>query len=84
MLPAESSESNLTLSTALGVRSGWKPEVRTRSLRELSDCSTAAGTRARNIRCFREVPVFLQRAYFEPLANNTPLLRIDYSDKILH
>jgi hypothetical protein len=52
MLPAESSGSNLTLGTALGVRSGWKPHVRTRSLRELSDCSATVGTAARNIRCF--------------------------------
>jgi aryl-alcohol dehydrogenase-like predicted oxidoreductase len=31
---------------------GWKPDVRTRSLRELSDCSASPGTAARNIRCF--------------------------------
>jgi len=52
MPPAEFSGSNLTLGTALGVRSWWKPHARTRSLRELSDFPATAGTSTRNIRCF--------------------------------
>ena len=52
MLPPEFSGSNLTLGTALGVPSWWKPHARTRSLRELSDFPATAGTSTRNIRCF--------------------------------